>query len=982
MSTQPSTTHASLVSNPTHNASDASARTITVIVVDAKLPPSTAKSTNQITYIVSYQFYDTIDVEETPAFENSRDVPISFARTFELKQSEEFCEALVRRPLRFTLYEVIPSGRSILGVAEVPMDVFVSSAQTELADWFPVKLEDGVTLIDIPSIQISIKLSEPLLTDEQRAEINILSIHLDAMYSLPSRWAVKDGQDLSTHPFLYAARISVPQTEETDTQFYFSRGTLMKSPTDPSGSASEQDMLLSEQEQFWQKAEKHGDRIHWNITHKIFISSTTSKSFMQLIETKPLLLELRRLLVDTSEPDPNAKKYQASSQFVVSRLLSPGISSVVVRSPVVSYVGNEPADSPFDNRIHSPKSQEKGAKPVMAVPDKSKVVKKPVKKKRPELEPEEEEPVNPYEAAGSYLLFTINMMRPFVQQTKKKRNLLKPTDLIPPRNAYGPAEPSTSATDEFGKTLQIVSQQLAMDFQELYLSNLNTVIKKPESKEQFIYELNASGKFVSFKQKIQKAVAAVVKERFSKKQQTSKKDFDQFYNKLYVYLIGQMHATINKLMDQHGSEGDTDRSAENLAPILTQKQLLRLAEEAECDGNYKLADEYIQKLLELTKENPSAWFEYAQFLLRTNDKTKAEEILRETISRDSRYVLALVAYGASLLNRSNFEHAEVYLRGAADADPKDPCIWLLLTILYERMDNEEELKNAQQKLRQVLNDESGLEQKKSSVFLRTARMLLSFSNTTLLEPILAHETAASGRSVETCIISGKMYALREDFGKAEELFQEAVSLSPKSIDARIEMGHMQFKQQKFAEALSTYESVLNLDPKCPNLDLLTRLAKVYSLQGQHEDAKELYLACCQISPTSLSWLGAGHALYRMGLYEDAEVALSEANIHDNSNPDTWCILALLCLSCDYESEADRCTRQALRFNPSNASLLRELGVAYSVRGKGEFAESCLRLSLEIDENDDARLALANILVSKNDRILMEEAAMHYSWVRR
>eukprot|EP00002_Diphylleia_rotans_P018778 TRINITY_DN3633_c0_g1_i1.p1 TRINITY_DN3633_c0_g1~~TRINITY_DN3633_c0_g1_i1.p1 ORF type:complete len:141 (+),score=17.05 TRINITY_DN3633_c0_g1_i1:99-521(+) len=71
-------------------------------------------------------------------------------------------------------------------------------------------------------------------------------------------------------------------------------------------------------------------------------------------------------------------------------------------------------------------------------------------------------------------------------------------------------------------------------------------------------------------------------------------------------------------------------------------------------------------------------------------------------------------------------------------------------------------------------------------------------------------------SVETCIISGKMYALREDFGKAEELFQEAVSLSPKSIDARIEMGHMQFKQQKFAEALSTYESVLNLDPSgCP-----------------------------------------------------------------------------------------------------------------------------------------------------------------------
>eukprot|EP00001_Collodictyon_triciliatum_P108886 19123_5 len=60
-------------------------------------------------------------------------------------------------------------------------------------------------------------------------------------------------------------------------------------------------------------------------------------------------------------------------------------------------------------------------------------------------------------------------------------------------------------------------------------------------------------------------------------------------------------------------------------------------------------------------------------------------------------------------------------------------------------------------------------------------------------------------------------------------------------------------------------------------------------------AKDLFLNCCQISPTSLSWLGAGAALYKMELFEDAEVALSEANILDNRNPDTWCLLTLLSL---------------------------------------------------------------------------------------
>ncbi len=98
---------------------------------------------------------------------------------------------------------------------------------------------------------------------------------------------------------------------------------------------------------------------------------------------------------------------------------------------------------------------------------------------------------------------------------------------------------------------------------------------------------------------------------------------------------------------------------------------------------------------------------------------------------------------------------------------------------------------------------------------------------------------------------------------------------------------------------------------CQRLDVLSRLAKIYSLQGMFEDAKvraviffsfswikcnfdkatglkceqllltffspwvqDLFLNCCQISPTSLSWLGAGAALYKMELYDDAEVALS------------------------------------------------------------------------------------------------------------
>eukprot|EP00002_Diphylleia_rotans_P034938 TRINITY_DN7565_c0_g1_i5.p1 TRINITY_DN7565_c0_g1~~TRINITY_DN7565_c0_g1_i5.p1 ORF type:complete len:912 (+),score=191.50 TRINITY_DN7565_c0_g1_i5:128-2863(+) len=898
---------------------DLPSRTITVTVVDAKIPPSTAKSTNQVTYIVSYQYYDTIDVDETPAFENSRDVPISFSKTFELKQSEEFCESLVRRPLRFTLYEVIPAGRTLIGVAEVAMDAFVSTSQTESSDWYPVKLEEGLTLIDIPSIQVNIKLSEPLLTDEQRAQINILSINLDAMYSLPSRWAIKDGQDLASHPFIYAARILVPQTEESDVQFYFSRGTLTKSPADTSVQSNTEQGGLSEQEQNWFKAETCGDRIIWNVTHKVFISSALSKSFMQLIETKPFTLELRRLLVDPSEPDPNAKKYQASSQFLVSGLLSPGVSSISVRSPIVTYTGSEPADSPFDNRILSPKSQEKGAKQAA---DKSKAAKKPVKKKRPELDPEEDESVNPYEAAGSYLLFNISTMRPFVQLTKKRRNTLKPTDLIPSRGSYGPLPPAKSATDEFQKILQDTSETLAKDFYSLFSTNFTQACEDPSVKDRFLYELNSSGKYLVFKEKVRRAVISVVRERFNKKPNSTKRDFEDFHNKLYVYLMEQVHQTLNQMMPKATKPVESEIfAAENTLSSQASK-LRQLAYEAELDNNLIFASKLHLERVAQNQNDASTWFEYGQYLLRSNDKMKAEEVIRESIARDGKYVPALLSYGASLLGRTHLEQAHIYLREAATIEPSNPCIWLILTVLFEKMDAAEDLCNAQDSLSKILAEEQRKEPNSPSIYLRTARLLLSFSNTALLEPILAQEIAISGRSPETCILSGKMFALKEDFVKAEEMFQEAISLSPDAIDASIEIGHMHFKQQRFQEALTAYEGVLRIDPKCQNLELLTRLAKIYSIQGQYDDSKELYLACCQISPSSLSWLGAGLALYRMGLYEDAEVALSEANIYDNRNPDTWCLLALLGLRCDFDSEADRCMRQALRFNPSNPNLLR------------------------------------------------------------
>lgn len=52
---------------------------------------------------------------------------------------------------------------------------------------------------------------------------------------------------------------------------------------------------------------------------------------------------------------------------------------------------------------------------------------------------------------------------------------------------------------------------------------------------------------------------------------------------------------------------------------------------------------------------------------------------------------------------------------------------------------------------------------------------------------------------------------------------------------------------------------------------------------------------CKHSPSSHTWFGVGVACYRLGDLEQAEDALSEANILNNLDPEVWAYLTMVCL---------------------------------------------------------------------------------------
>merc|ERR1711988_1030149 len=112
--------------------------------------------------------------------------------------------------------------------------------------------------------------------------------------------------------------------------------------------------------------------------------------------------------------------------------------------------------------------------------------------------------------------------------------------------------------------------------------------------------------------------------------------------------------------------------------------------------------------------------------------------------------------------------------------------------------------------------------------------------------------------------------------------------------------------------------------------------------------------------------GVGITCYMRRQYDQAEDALVEANIMDNSNGVVWAYICLVCMQLKRDDEADKALKLALRRGIDKPEVLRELGFVYVAAGKPAIAESALREALKMQEDAAVRRALADSLIAQND----------------
>jgi hypothetical protein len=73
---------------------------------------------------------------------------------------------------------------------------------------------------------------------------------------------------------------------------------------------------------------------------------------------------------------------------------------------------------------------------------------------------------------------------------------------------------------------------------------------------------------------------------------------------------------------------------------------------------------------------------------------------------------------------------------------------------------------------------------------------------------------------------------------------------------------------------------------------------------------------------------------KLSQLEDAEDALSEANILNNKAPEVWAYLSLICLKTNRPLEAEQAYKYSIKLNLDNQALLDEIHIMQEQMGFG------------------------------------------------
>lgn len=674
----------------------------------------------------------------------------SFDCTFEDASS---LDSISYKPVTVTVIEVLPKDKkgkeekiNVLGQSCVDMLPLLHGETKFSVVQFvhPVTLpaETATTEHILPEIEVQVSVSQPLLTETQLNNSNLLSVHVDSAFSVPEAWQIQMAQQ-----FNYTASLPIPLSTEKENTIVLPNGTL-RSPGEkeisnqrkwsaaPSASGSclyiadsvieevpfedeDGDLRDKEDVAFRHEAVTEKNHVTWNAERRCFLSAEAAESLQNKIaQNRYWPVEIMRTPVQQvtkakgkqgSLEEDIPISYHGVAYVNMAPLLYPGVKRIrgaylvkpFIESEVYEKTKRKGTLAEEAARVASGMSRTLASAMAQKVPAPTKQGKADAKTKpsgavlKPDAsnEGETNEAKNlegqQYLEARTFITLEFALDKPLIPKRPPSSLARKVAEYIPPRPVFArKTGGSKKAVEDFHTQLTTVANSLLEEFRQMYGDDLmkgnlpQSNDAMDQRRQKFLYELNTSGKYFAFKEQLKNSVIKIVREKYLNTTAfVDKEKLQAFLSELYVFLIDQMHAALNKFLT-------AEETPEEPPPVTDSATLKHFAREAEVNQNFELAAKYYQERLSRNKNEPDHWFDYGAFCLLIGDYGKAEECFKETIAIAQKHVPGLLMYGCMALMTERYEEAETFYEAATCAESKSVIAWTMLGLYYDSIQND------------------------------------------------------------------------------------------------------------------------------------------------------------------------------------------------------------------------------------------------------------------------------------------------------
>ncbi|XP_014743977.1 PREDICTED: cilia- and flagella-associated protein 70 [Sturnus vulgaris] len=841
-------------------------------------------------------------------------------------------DVLVQKPLLLTVLNVVPKEKkkpekiTPLGQAVVDLLPLLQGVRSlkVFAPLYAVPASPSEMLHPeaTSGLEVMVSTKELLLSATQFSSGNLLSITLEAAYSVPEAFTSDAQQN-------YMACLQIPAAGEKELPLLFKNGILKAGgdkeplprpkiwPLGPilapgalnipdsfivGGRYEDEDgeLTKSEDREFRMQAEST-KRIVWDTERRCFLDAAAVAVLQKRIaECRYWPVELCRMSMasagkgKTNKIDKGDEDKQIAFHGVayvnMAHLLCPGVKQIRGAFRVFNYEESEVFEK---TKIQHSIFRDLRSQLSLV---KEGLGNSPVSKAAPNKAQKEEKEcsVMQYSEAGTFLVMEIKLDRPLVPKRLREELIRRVKELIPPRPALQPrTEGARKVVEDYHKRVTSVAVNILREYHKLFgkqqAMDHETL---EEQKRQLNYELNTSGKYFAFKEQLKYSVVKIVREKYLKTTAfETKEQLQAFLSELYVYLVDHMHIALNKFL-----------SGEDVSPAppscATMEQLWLFAREAEANKDLKLASLFYKQRIARDQRSIQSWVDYGAFCLLYEDATKAQECFQQAVSLDPQNIQSLLLCGIAAVKLQHYKEAEIFFEDACCLEPSSIIAWTLSGLFYETQNNyiqaERNFREAKKLLRAQFEEEE------------------------------------QGRILEAAEGEGKKPSSPStDPGNRQT--QEV--LNP---NVWAQKGHLCYLQKDLVNAKDCYERVISFVEDAVDLHFVyLRLGSIYLEEKEYGRAKQIYLLACDNSASCLTWLGVGIACYRLEEMLEAEDALSEANALNNTNAEVWGYLALICLQGGRQLEAEQCYKYTVKLGLQNEALLREIRVAQHHFGFGD-----------------------------------------------